>query len=179
MSLTKRWWWCGFGKVALSPVMHKWDHGMTKLAQSNLYMSKAFHKQLLVLNVLSWHSYGCALVLGSYLGSSHSSVHADTPTHCNDQAILILKVSWVSIQPNFECTNTPLPTCLCSMLHVPLKGIKVRFVGEREGGRTQQNNPSTIPYLKRSPSPKQIIFWQQKRMDTAQEKVIEGFFFYS
>lgn len=33
--------------------MHKWDHGMTKLARANLYMRKAFHKQLLVLNVLS------------------------------------------------------------------------------------------------------------------------------
>lgn len=141
MSLTKRLWGCGLGRVALSPVVYKWDHGTTKLAQRNLYMNKAFHKQLLVLNVLSWHSYGCALVLGSYLSSSHSTVHADTPTHCNDQAILILKVSWVSIQSHFECTNTPLPTGACSMLHVPLKGIKIRC------GRKEEEHNRTIPQL--------------------------------
>lgn len=33
--------------------MHKCDHGPTKLAQANLDVGKAFHKQLLVLNVLS------------------------------------------------------------------------------------------------------------------------------
>lgn len=137
MSLTKRLWGCGLG----SPVMHKWDHGTTKLAQANLYVSKAFHKQLLVLNILSWHSYGCALMLGSYLSSSHSSVHADTPTHCNDQAILILKVSWVSIQSRSECTNTPLPTRACSTLHVPLKVVKVRC------GRKEKEHNRTILQL--------------------------------
>lgn len=75
-------------------------------------------------------------MLDSYLGSSHSSVHADTPTHCNDQAILILKVSWVSIQSRFECRNTPLPTGACSILHVPLKGIKVRCERKEEHNRT-------------------------------------------
>ena len=34
------------------------------------------------------------LYRGSYLGSSHSSVSVGTPTHCDDQAILILKVFW-------------------------------------------------------------------------------------
>lgn len=33
--------------------MHKWDCGMAKLAQTNLYVSNAFHKQMLVLSVLS------------------------------------------------------------------------------------------------------------------------------
>lgn len=51
------------------------------------------------------------LYWGSYLSSSHSSANVGTPTHYNDQPILILKVSWLCILSHFGCTNTPLPTC--------------------------------------------------------------------
>lgn len=49
-----------------------------------------------------------SLYWGSYLGSSHSSVSVNTPSRCNDQAILILKICWFSIHSRFDCTKAPL-----------------------------------------------------------------------
>lgn len=86
----------------------------------------------------------CVLFLQVLLGTSDFQVKANRKNTNLSTTMLAA----------FELSGSNMMFPGHPQLHVPIKGIKVRFVGEKNGGRTQRNNPSANMYLQRPPGPK-------------------------